>query len=96
MLILLGVSIVVLIAVLIAAVALYKKDSVPKQEENNTAQIETEVSTEQVEDLGVTDEFTMFFTGDVMLQNVMAKYDAQGIHGILSPYLVAIFCNSDL
>lgn len=43
-----------------------------------------------------TQDFTMFFTGDVMLENCKGVYAQQGIDGVLSAYLQKEMVNADM
>lgn len=60
--------------------------------ENQQDEAEKEVENESEE----MKEFTMFFTGDVMLQNVLSRYDEQGINGVISDYLEEEMINADM
>ncbi len=44
----------------------------------------------------VIEDFTMFFTGDVMLQRCTDLYDSQGINGIISEYIEAEMVEADM
>lgn len=93
-----AVSVVILAALLIGLVFW---NSGANSKQNNGEQItDTELeNTEESkvdEDTMQDDGFTMFFTGDVMLENSMARYDEQGIHGILSEYLVNEMISADM
>lgn len=62
---------------------------------------ETEVITEEEPDTAVEDEqavedFTMFFTGDVMLQGCKGAYAQKGINGIITAYLQQEMVNADM
>ena len=87
----LAVSVVVL-AVLIVGLVLWGL------QKNNTESTQDVKNTESQVDEDTTEakSFTMFFTGDVMLENSMARYDEQGISGILSDYLVEEMVSADM
>lgn len=90
---------VVVFATLLIGLVLWNAGSNSKQ--NNGEQItDTEFgNTEESkvdEDTMQDDGFTMFFTGDIMLENSMVRYDEQGIHGILSEYLVNEMVSADM
>ena len=44
----------------------------------------------------VIEDFTMFFTGDVMIQRCTGIYDSEGINGILSEYLEQEMVGADM
>lgn len=52
------------------------------------------VDTEIIEP--VIEDFTMFFTGDVMVQRCTGIYDSKGINGILSEYLEQEMVSADM
>ncbi len=64
------------------------QDEIPNQTEQSTDE-------QLVSDIEV-DGFTMFFTGDVMLENSMSRYDEQGINGIISEYLEEEMVSADM
>jgi len=68
------------------------KDNIGMQDSINNTENMLEDTTDELED----NSFTMFFTGDVMLQNVMSRYDEQGINGIISEYLEEEMVNADM
>lgn len=96
----LAVSVVVL-AVLIIGVLLWNqgKNSY-KDGEGQLAGTEVQGTENTQDDVGETGSedknFTMFFTGDVMLENSMARYDEQGINGIISEYLESEMVEADM
>lgn len=95
----LAISVVVLAVLLIGMVLWNPQQDVENNKENEVVQEDlqnTESMNESTEDVSGTGTFTMFFTGDVMLQNVMSRYDAQGINGIISEYLEEEMVNADM
>ena len=68
------------------------KDNIGMQDSIDNTENMLEDTTDELED----NSFTMFFTGDVMLQNVMSRYDEQGINGIISEYLEEEMVNADM
>lgn len=63
----------------------------------NEIQNQTEQSIDEQLVSGIeVDDFTMFFTGDVMLENSMSRYDEQGINGIISEYLEEEMVSADM
>ena len=96
----LAVSVVVLAVLIVALVFWNQQKDLENYQENELVQ-EDMNSTESQSEEDVTDEssdnsFTMFFTGDVMLQNVMSRYDEQGINGVISDYLEEEMVNADM
>lgn len=84
---------VVVLAVLLIGLLFWNKK--PSDKEMDTQIYDTEsVIAGDEEDTPNT--FTMFFTGDVMLENVMGRYDEQGIHGIISEYLKEEMVSADM
>lgn len=92
----LAVSVVVLAGIIIGVVLWnFGKDSTDNEKQlagTESANIESEQETENAEDKA----FTMFFTGDVMLENSMAKYDSEGINGLISEYLEREMVEADM
>lgn len=83
---------VLLLAGVLIGVSLWKKDSiatdVPADGVGQPEVTDTEKTGEDSTQEAVAKEpFSMFFTGDIMLENSMSRYDAKGIGGILSEYL---------
>lgn len=99
LMVLLAISVVVLAVLLIGMVLWNPQQDTENNRENEVVQEDlqnTESMNEIIEDVSGTGTFTMFFTGDVMLQNVMSRYDAQGINGIISEYLEEEMVNADM
>lgn len=95
----LAISVVVLAVLLVGMVLWNPEQDSENNKENEVVQEDlqnTESMNESTEDTPETDTFTMFFTGDVMLQNVMSRYDAQGINGIISEYLEEEMLSADM
>ncbi len=57
--------------------------------------VEEEVESETEEEVTISD-FSMFFTGDVMLGGCQGVYDQKGINGILSSYLQQEMVSADM
>ena len=53
-------------------------------------------SSEDADSVSKTEDFTMFFTGDVMLQYCTGIYESKGINGILSEYLEQEMVSADM
>ena len=66
-----------------------------QQADNVNENEDTELLDQVVENTEAED-FTMFFTGDVMLQNCASVYASQGINGIISEYLEQEMLNADM
>lgn len=96
--VLLAVSVVVL-AVLCIGLLWWnqKKDSGDNKDEFVQEELEnTESMPDDMVEESEGEAFTMFFTGDVMLQNVLGRYDEQGINGIISDYLEEEMVSADM
>ena len=91
---------VVVLAVLVIGFAFWNQQNDLKSNEDTTMIQDDTNNTEELEEgtteLVVDDSFTMFFTGDVMLQNVMSRYDEKGINGIISEYLEEEMTGADM
>ena len=94
----LAISVVILGVLVIGLVLWNQKENLGNNNEDNIAQGEMDTSENLQDEIEtVTGEpFTMFFTGDVMLQNVMGRYDEKGINGIISEYLEEEMVNADM
>lgn len=97
----LGVSLVLLLVVAVGAVLWNGKENnadhsemAGKEDQQNQTEYDTEENTEP--EVTLPGDFTMFFTGDIMLENALSKYDSQGINGILSEYLETEMVNADM
>ena len=96
--------------IVLAVIALILIFSKPESGEQNNTQQPGVTGTEMAGDSQVADEqetetqviepaiedFTMFFTGDVMIQRCTGIYDAEGINGILSEYLEQEMVSADM
>lgn len=96
--------------IVLAVIALVLIFSKPELGEQNNTQQPGVTGTEMAGDSQVVDEqetetqvtepaiedFTMFFTGDVMIQRCTGIYDAEGINGILSEYLEQEMVSADM
>lgn len=92
------VSVVILVVLVMGLIFLKQADNSADQNDDTRVQDVVE-NTENLHDeieIGKSETFTMFFTGDVMLENSMARYDEQGINGILSEYLVNEMVSADM
>ena len=56
-------------------------------ENDNVVEIEDSYDEEFQEEEPVVEDFTMLFTGDVMIQRCTGLYDSKGINGIISDYI---------
>lgn len=94
----LAISVVILGVLVIGLVLWNQKENLGNNNEDNIAQGEMDTSENLQDEIEtVTGEpFTMFFTGDVMLQNVMGRYDEKGINGIISEYLEEEMVNANM
>ena len=89
-----SILVVVLAAALIGLLLWGQK---PADKNMSTEVYETESSLADDENKDESNHaFTMFFTGDVMLENVMGRYDEQGINGIISDYLEEEMVSADM
>jgi len=95
----LAVAVVILAALIIAIAVWNPNDSLfdtgnasVENEVESTEEGQSEINENDIED----NTFTMFFTGDVMLENSMGRYDEQGINGILSEYLENEMVSADM
>lgn len=95
----LAISVVVL-AVLLIILLFWNQDKELGNKDNELVQNEIQATESEQEENDVTElpaeSFTMFFTGDVMLENVMGRYDERGINGIISKYLQEEMVNADM
>lgn len=100
-------AISMIILAVIALILIFSKPELGEQ--NNTQQPgvtgtemagDSQVADEQETETQVTEpaieDFTMFFTGDVMIQRCTGIYDAEGINGILSEYLEQEMVSADM
>lgn len=95
-----GVLIVLLIGIIIGVLLWQDEEDIA----NNVGNVGTESSEsileEQDTELDETEisegDFTMFFTGDIMLENSLTKYDEQGINGLISEYLEEEMVSADM
>lgn len=55
-----------------------------------------ENSEEDTESTPIIEDFTMFFTGDVMLQRCTDLYESRGINGIISEYIESEMVGADM
>ncbi|MBQ6811639.1 MAG: CapA family protein [Agathobacter sp.] len=97
--VLLATSVIIVTVIIILAVMGNDKQEFADKKEDVTQENQlTENNTEnlEMETQSVVKDFTMFFTGDIMLENVISKYDSQGINGILSTYLQDEMVNADM
>ena len=96
----LGVSIVLLIGIIIGMLFWYDGDDTANNDEDieieNSQNSIDEQDTEPEETVFQEKDFTMFFTGDIMLENSMGRYDEQGIHGLISEYLEEEMVSADM
>ena len=66
-------------------------------QQNSSVGMENVNGTETIEDSEPkTEDFTMFFTGDVMLQYCRGVYAEKGINGLITPYLQQEMVNADM
>ena len=66
-------------------------------QQNSSVETESVNGTETIEDSEPkTEDFTMFFTGDVMLQYCRGVYAEKGINGLITPYLQQEMVNADM
>ena len=66
-------------------------------QQNSSVETESVNGTEAIEDSEPkTEDFTMFFTGDVMLQYCRGVYAEKGINGLITPYLQQEMVNADM
>lgn len=100
-----SVSAIVLVAVILGVILMKSGDTSDKDTQQGgnagTENIEdTQVvgSTEntETETEPVIEDFTMFFTGDVMIQRCTDIYDSQGINGIISEYIEQEMVSADM
>lgn len=110
MLMMVSVSVIVLAAVIAGVVFMSRGDGSDKDTQQigqnvsvNFGDSEKSEDTESMqnsekdtETMPVIEDFTMFFTGDVMLQRCMDIYDSQGINGIISEYLQEEMVDADM
>ena len=61
-----------------------------------TVGTENPAVSENTEEVNTVEDFTMFFTGDVMLQYSRGVYKSQGINGLLTPYIQQEMINADM
>lgn len=100
-------AISMIVLAVIALILIFSKPEL--REQNNTQQPgvtgtemagDSQVADEQETETQVTEpaieDFTMFFTGDVMIQRCTGIYDAEGINGILSEYLEQEMVSADM
>lgn len=100
-------AISMIVLAVIALILIFSKPELGEQ--NNTQQPgvtgtemagDSQVADEQETETQVTEpaieDFTMFFTGDVMIQRCTGIYDAEGINGILSEYLEQEMVSADM
>lgn len=95
-----GVLIVLLVGIIIGVLLWQDEEDIA----NNVGNVGTESSEsileEQDTELDETEisegDFTMFFTGDIMLENSLTKYDEQGINGLISEYLEEEMVSADM
>ena len=66
-------------------------------QQNSSVETESVNGTETIEDSEPkTEDFTMFFTGDVMLQYCRGVYAEKGINGLITPYLQQEMVNANM
>lgn len=95
----LAIAVVVLAVLIIVLIFSNSQKNLGDNKDSELVQEEmynTENLQENTDDESEDHSFTMFFTGDVMLQNVMGRYDEQGINGIISEYLEQEMVNADM
>ena len=95
------ISLLVLLGVVIGVI-IFKSVNTTDGDKSNSQQnssVETESvnGTETIEDSEPkTEDFTMFFTGDVMLQYCRGVYAEKGINGLITPYLQQEMVNANM
>ena len=95
------ISLLVLLGVVIGVI-IFKSVNTTDGDKSNSQQnssvgTENVNGTETIEDSEPkTEDFTMFFTGDVMLQYCRGVYAEKGINGLITPYLQQEMVNADM
>lgn len=72
------------------------QQAIHTESENADVQNVSEDSEEKESKIPEIEDFTMFFSGDIMLQNSTSIYDDKGINGILSEYLEQEMVDADM
>lgn len=72
------------------------QQAIHTESENADVQNVSEDSEEKESKMPEIEDFTMFFSGDIMLQNSTSIYDDKGINGILSEYLEQEMVDADM
>lgn len=104
-LIIAAISLIVLAVVALVVLFMKPKD-VPQNDTQQSGVLGTELAGDsQIPDSEVVEpentepvieDFTMFFTGDVMVQRCTSIYDSKGINGIISEYLEQEMVGADM
>ena len=91
-------AIILTVVIILMAIGKGGQEFAEPQEEVSQENQLTEPATEQaeLETEPAVKDFTMFFTGDIMLENAISKYDSQGMDGILSSYLQKEMTDADM
>lgn len=95
-----GVLIVLLIGIIIGVLLWQDEEDIADHVGNVETESSESILEEQDTELDETEisegDFTMFFTGDIMLENSLTKYDEQGINGLISEYLEEEMVSADM
>ena len=95
------IGLLVLLGVVIGVIVLKSVNTTDgdksNSQQNSSVETESVNGTEAIEDSEPkTEDFTMFFTGDVMLQYCRGVYAEKGINGLITPYLQQEMVNADM
>ena len=95
------ISLLVLLGVVIGVIVFKSVNTTDgdksNSQQNSSVGTESVNGTETIEDSEPkTEDFTMFFTGDVMLQYCRGVYAEKGINGLITPYLQQEMVNADM
>ena len=95
------ISLLVLLGVVIGVIVFKSVNTTDgdksNSQQNSSVETESVNGTETIEDSEPkTEDFTMFFTGDVMLQYCRGVYAEKGINGLITPYLQQEMVNADM
>lgn len=95
-----GVLIVLLVGIIIGVLLWQDEEDIADHVGNVETESSESILEEQDTELDETEisegDFTMFFTGDIMLENSLTKYDEQGINGLISEYLEEEMVSADM
>ena len=95
------ISLLVLLGVVIGVIVFKSVNTTDgdksNSQQNSSVGTESVNGTETIEDSEPkTEDFTMFFTGDVMLQYCRGVYAEKGINGLITPYLQQEMVNANM